>query len=184
MFEFQRDARRIVLHQVFAWLTKILVTKNGQDEDQNRRHHHGLRGGAAHALRSARGPQPVIAAHQRDGEREHEWLEQPLRHVVPLQDCHTVAQYWAPSRFSTNLAMINPPNMPTKSAMMVSSGSDHGSRDHARRHQLLNRIGSQGAHGVDLLGHLHGSQLARDTGRVAAGHHQRRQHQVPARAPA
>ena len=40
-------------HQDTAWLTKILVMKKSKHEDQDRSGHHGLRGGAAHALRAA-----------------------------------------------------------------------------------------------------------------------------------
>ena len=53
---------------------------------------------------------------------------------------------------------------------------DHGCRNHSGRHQLLNRVGPQRAHGVDLLGHLHRPQFAGDSGRVAAGHQKRGQH--------
>ena len=37
-------------------------------------------------------------------------------------------------------------------------------------------IGAERAHGVDLLGHLHGAEFAGDAGGVAAGHQQRGQH--------
>ena len=55
-------------------------------------------------------------------------------------------------------------------------GQNHRGREHARGHQLLNGIRSQGPHRIDLLCHLHRSQFTRDTGGVAAGHHQRSQH--------
>ena len=74
--------------------------------------------------------------------------------------------------------MIQPPNMPTKSAMMVSSGSMTAVAIQARRDQLLNRVGAERAHGVDLLGDFHGAEFAGDAGGIAAGHHQRRQHRA------
>ena len=62
--------------------------------------------------------------------------------------------------------------------MMVRQGSIDRGGDHARRHQLLNRIGAQRAHGVDLLGDLHGAEFAGDAGCVAAGHQKRGQHRA------
>ena len=59
--------------------------KKVQNEDSYRCPHHGLRGGAAHALSTARGAQPVIAANQRNGKGENERLGQTLGNVVPHQ---------------------------------------------------------------------------------------------------
>ena len=71
---------------------------------------------------------------------------------------------------------MKPPNMPTKSAMMVSSGSMTAVAISARRDQFLHRIRAQRAHGVDLLGDLHGAEFAGDAGGVAAGHHDGGEH--------
>ena len=51
-----------------------------------------------------------------------------------------------------------------------------GGRDHARQHQLLDRVRAQRADRVDLLGHLHGAQLGRDAGAHAPADHQRGEH--------
>ena len=48
--------------------------------------------------------------------------------------------------------------------------------DQARRHQFLDGVGAQRAHGVDLLGHFHRAEFAGDAGGVAPRHHERRQH--------
>ena len=50
--------------------------------------------------------------------------------------------------------------------------------DHARRHQLLNRVRPESAHGVDLLGDAHGAKFAGDSRRISSRHQQRREHRT------
>ena len=44
--------------------------------------------------------------------------------------------------------------------------------DEARRDELADGVGAEGAHGVDLLGDLHGAELGGHAGGVAAGDHE------------
>ena len=69
--------------------------------------------------------------------------------------------------------MTKPPIKPTKSAMMVSSGSVTQVAITRGVTSFLHRVGTQRAHRVDLLGDLHGAEFARDAGSVAPGHQQR-----------
>ena len=50
--------------------------------------------------------------------------------------------------------------------------------DNARRHQFLERIGAESAHGVNLLGHHHGTKLTRHSRRITPGNHQAGQHRA------
>jgi len=52
---------------------------------------------------------------------------------------------------------------------------EHGGRQ-PRSYQLAAGIGAEGAHRVDLFGHLHGAQFGRHAAGVASGHHQAGEH--------
>ena len=74
--------------------------------------------------------------------------------------------------------MMLPPMMPTKSLMTVSTGQHDERRQHARRHQLLDRVGAERVERVDLLGDAHRAELRGDAGADAAGDHQAGQHRA------
>ena len=79
---------------------------------------------------------------------------------------------------SWNRATIQPPTMPTKSAMIVNTGAMKMPGQHARDDQLPDGIGAEGAQRVDLIGHDHRAELGRDARADAAAQHQPRQHRT------
>ena len=74
------------------------------------------------------------------------------------------------------MAMMPPPRMPMKSEMIVRIGAITHAGNHARHHQLANRIGAERPQRVDLIGDDHRAELGGDARSDAAGEHQRRQH--------
>ena len=66
--------------------------------------------------------------------------------------------------------------MPTKSLMIVRTGQHDQRREHARRDELLDRIGAERVERVDLLRDSHGAELRGDAGADASGDHEAGEH--------
>src|SRR5262245_38479581 len=71
-------------------IVSLREQKRGEDEiggeDEDRRAHHRIGGGAADALRPALRVEAVIAAHERDDEAEHGGLDEARAYVAELQE--------------------------------------------------------------------------------------------------
>ena len=74
--------------------------------------------------------------------------------------------------------MTKPPASPTKIGDDAEEEEHDHRRDHPRGHELLRRVGAEGAHGVDLLGDLHRAEFAGHAAGIASGDHQAGQHRT------
>src|SRR5208283_2051834 len=139
---------------------------------------HRLLGGPAYALGAALGRHAVVAADTGDKKPEHDGLSQPHEHVSKAQ-CLVGG---GPILVGVEPQQEVRDNKTTGQSYQVRDNAEekhhHHTGHHARRHQLLGGIHSHGAHGVDLLAHLHGAQFAGHSGGVTASHHQSGQHRT------
>ena len=130
------------------------------------------------ALRAAGSAHAVIAAHQRDHDGEQKRLQQALGEIVVFES----APGRAPILIGGDIEQRIGDEVSADQAQEVRDDGEqrqhHGHGDQARRHQFLNGIGAQGAHGVDLLGDAHGAQFAGDAAGVASRDQQRREHRT------
>src|SRR5580692_4233927 len=145
-------------------------------QDQDGSCDHGLGGGAAHALGSAASVHAIEAAYGGDDEAEDNRLDQPHEHILKNQRLPGVVPVLPGVETQQHLG----DKQASGQAHHVRNNSQEkhheNGGDHARRDQFLHGVGAQGAHGVDLFGHYHRSQLAGHAGGIPAGHHQTGQH--------
>src|SRR5277367_547811 len=124
-------------------------------DDEDRRDDDGLCCRPAHALCAAASRHSVVAANGGDDKAEDERLEQPLKYVGIMKRLiggMEVLRAILPKQEDSDRC----------SAEDADSVRDDGEKEEhddrggdARHHQLLERIGAERAHGVDLLGHHH-----------------------------
>ena len=132
--------------------------------------------GSAVAARAARGVVAVVAAHQCDDEAEHRRLDQARADVPQLQEVQRVAD------IDGRVELQHPRGHQPAAGNANGVGHDGQQGHHqdagqkARADQVAERVGRQGAHGVDLFGRAHGPDLGGDGRGDPSGQHQGRQH--------
>src|SRR5579872_463496 len=147
-------------------------------DDEHGGYHDSLGGRTAYSLSSSTGAQSEVAAHSRDDKTEQHWLEEPHENVIKNQ--RLVSLVPVLGRIQPDPGERNEPSADQAHQVgdhRKEEHHDHGG-NHPRRHQLLIGIGAQSPHGVNLLGHLHGSQFAGHPGSIPAGNHQAGQHRA------
>src|SRR5258708_4671711 len=149
------------------------VHKDARNEGGDKKYpdgsdHDGLRGGAAHSLRSARGSHPVKAADQRDHKGEYKRLDQSLRNVVIFERLVGRGPILRRLLVRREECDHEAPDQAHEVGDYGQTGQHDGRGDHTRLHQLLNRVRAQRAHSVDLLRDFHAAALAGDAGCAAA----------------
>src|SRR5580700_1527695 len=78
--------RRTASDSISRKIHKDLTDEIGHDKNPDGGDYHGFGGGAADAFRTAGGPHPIEAAHQRHNDRERKRFDEPLHDVVVFQD--------------------------------------------------------------------------------------------------
>ena len=144
------------------------VTEDDEDRGDNDR----LCGGAAHATCSAGGGETVIAANTGDDEAGEKRFGEAFDNVtVGQRHVGGVEEGWAVKVQERDRDEGAPGG--AHSVRDDGEEEEHEDRRHnARGDELADGIGAEGAHGIDLLGDLHGSEFGGHTGGVAAGDHE------------
>src|ERR1017187_8962944 len=142
------------------------------DDDEDGGDDHSLGGGATYALGPAGGLHAEVAADGGDDETGEEGLGESLHDGAVDQAAGGVVQVGV----GVEAEQVDGHQGPAGDAKSVRDDGEEeehedGGHD-ARSDQLANRIGAQGAHGVELLGNLHGADLRSHAGGVAAGDHE------------
>src|SRR5258708_2661198 len=170
------DRLPFALRALAEYEYKQLGQKEINRDDAYRRRNHGLRARAAHALCAAARAHPVVAADGGDDEAENERLAQSHDHVGVVERLVGLV----PVLKGIEPEQRDGDEPSADQSHQIGDDGQEKKHEHCRnnpgRDQLLVRIGAQGAHGVNLLGHLHGAEFAGDAGSVAAGHHQTGEH--------
>src|ERR1700733_648357 len=149
-----------------------LADQKVDEDDEHGRNNHRLGGGAAHSLRTAACGHAIEAPDTGNDEAKHHGLYQALKNVGKTQ------------RLVCGMKVLRPVlsqhhhryERPAQRAYGV--GDDGEEKEHENRgvqpgrHQFLERICTERTHGINLLGHHHGAQLAGHSRRIPPGHHE------------
>src|SRR5690348_9228108 len=151
-----RTGAGISLEQVEKQLRCEVVYR----QDQDGCGHHGLGSGAPHPLGTAARGQAVVAAYSSHQEAEQQRLNEPNNDVAEFQALVGVAPVLVCVQVQPQLRNRETAGQPEEVADDGEEKQHDDGSHHARRDQLLGRIGAQGPHGVNLLGDFHRAQFA------------------------
>src|SRR5581483_852920 len=148
------------------------------DDDQDHGADNRLGRRAAHALSPTFGGQSVIAAHGGDDEAEHKRFGQSHEDVGKDKRLPGIAPVFVRIEAEQHGGYEAASQKSHKVAKDGQEKHHDDGRDYAWGDKFLGGIGAQGSHGVDLLGHDHGTEFAGHSGGIAPGDNQSGQHRA------
>src|SRR5258706_11967230 len=137
---------------------------------------HGLGGGPADTVRTARSGQPAVTRDQPDEQREESRLAEPAQDIVQNQGAGHVLDVEGGGLAQRRHRHHQPPHDTDEVGEDHQERQHDDDRQHLRHHELPHGARGHGADGVDLLRHLHGADLGRDPGSHPPAHHEGGEH--------
>src|SRR5882724_3306256 len=128
-----------------------------RDDNHDRSHYYSLRGGSANALCAASYGEALVAADGGENESEDERLHHALHDVRELEDFDGAGPEFDNVEAEGEHGRDATSDQPDEIHQSAEEGRHRDAGENTRRDQFAVRVGAHGAHGVDLLGDLHGT---------------------------
>jgi hypothetical protein len=146
------------------------------DDDEDGGDDDGLCRRSADALGSAFGVHAEVAADGRDDEAGEERLGEALRNAGVGEGAVRAVEVGGEVQAQHGDANQSATGDPDCVRDDGKEEEHENGGDEPRRDKLADRVGAQGAHGIDLLGDLHRAELGCHAGCVSAGDHEAGEH--------